>query len=145
MNGSWLYCCLFGHADDQHPPGIISNFWTRPDGKMVYTHDICGRCRAVIRINDKTEYSHWYASQFTILPDGPTENLYSTKKDSPVIKHKLSLGLTRLRIEGAPLHPDDLDWEHYPGEGCFDCEAKWNRQLAAYNEWYRGYYHKDPP
>lgn len=43
-------------------------------------------------------------------------------------------GLVRMKVEGAPVHPEDMDWEHYPGE-CDICTERWNRQLEAYNKW----------
>ena len=53
-------------------------------------------------------------------------------------------GLVRPKVEGAPTHPEDLDWEHYPDEGCAKCKAKWDAMLEAYNKWYREYFGKEP-
>lgn len=43
--------------------------------------------------------------------------------------------MARVREEGAPLHPDDMEWEHYPGDGCEKCLQRWNAQLKAYTEY----------
>jgi hypothetical protein len=50
-------------------------------------------------------------------------------------------GLVRPKVEGAPMHPEDLLWEHDIRK-CKECKAKYNRQLAAYNEWEKEYYGK---
>jgi hypothetical protein len=42
-------------------------------------------------------------------------------------------GLARLKIEGAPAHPEDV----YIHCGCAKCEAQWQRQLEAYNAFER--------
>lgn len=44
-------------------------------------------------------------------------------------------GLARVKEEGAPIHPDDLDWEHPPGSGCVACQAKYDKQLQAWQAW----------
>lgn len=43
-----------------------------------------------------------------------------------------SFGMAHLRVEGKPLHPDEIEYEH--GEECKICWAKYQRQLKAYNE-----------
>lgn len=43
-------------------------------------------------------------------------------------------GLARIKREGAPIHPDDVDWEHPPGSGCLRCQAKYDRQLKAWQD-----------
>jgi len=44
-----------------------------------------------------------------------------------------SFGFAHLRKEGAPLHPSDI----YIHCGCEKCEAKWQKQLKAYNEYFK--------
>ena len=44
-------------------------------------------------------------------------------------------GLARLKIEGSPMHPDDLDWE-CDIEVCADCRRMYNKGLKAYNDYY---------
>ena len=39
-------------------------------------------------------------------------------------------GLARIKQEGAPAHPEDI----YIHCGCAKCEARWQKQLKAYNE-----------
>lgn len=48
------------------------------------------------------------------------------------------LGMARVKQEGAPLHPDDLIWEHPPGSGCQKCKDKYDRQLKAWKDWQKG-------
>lgn len=43
--------------------------------------------------------------------------------------------LARLKAEGSPMHPDDLTWEH--GEECAQCWARRQRQLEAYNNYWK--------
>ena len=50
-------------------------------------------------------------------------------------KLPLAFGHLRARAEGAPMHPDDLEWEHPSGSGCPECQAHYDRQLKAYEEW----------
>jgi len=45
-------------------------------------------------------------------------------------------GLGRIKIEGAPQHPDDYDWEHPPGSGCVQCQERYDRALKRYNDYY---------
>lgn len=45
-------------------------------------------------------------------------------------------GLAGLKVEGAPMHPEELSWEHYPDEGCAICLQRWNNQLKAYNKYH---------
>jgi hypothetical protein len=47
----------------------------------------------------------------------------------------MQFGMARIREEGAPLHPEDMDWEHYPSDDCEKCTARWNAQLKAYNDY----------
>lgn len=46
-----------------------------------------------------------------------------------------SFGFARLKKEGSPVHPEDMDWEHPPGSGCKKCEERYKKQLAAYKEY----------
>lgn len=46
-------------------------------------------------------------------------------------------GLARIKVEGAPRHPDEIDYEH--GEECPTCSAKYKRQLDAYLKWEQEY------
>lgn len=46
------------------------------------------------------------------------------------------LGTVHLKQEGAPVHPDDVDWEHPNGSGCAKCQEKYDRQLKAYLDYY---------
>jgi len=46
-------------------------------------------------------------------------------------------GLAHLKMEGAPIHPDDLEADMTP--------AFYARQMAAYNDFYYPEKHKDKP
>ena len=45
---------------------------------------------------------------------------------------KGTFGLAHLKKEGAPAHPEDV----YIHCGCAKCEARWQKQLKAYNEFH---------
>lgn len=46
----------------------------------------------------------------------------------------MGFGLARLKVEGAPVHPDDMTWEHY-GEECAACARRYQKQLEACLKW----------
>lgn len=46
-------------------------------------------------------------------------------------------GLARIKREGTPVHPDDLTWECNL-EVCSLCKERYNRQLKAYNNYWKG-------
>lgn len=45
-------------------------------------------------------------------------------------------GLARIKEEGAPVHPDDLDWECDITK-CDVCRQRYKQQLAAWEDWER--------
>jgi hypothetical protein len=48
-------------------------------------------------------------------------------------KQRGMLGLAHIKEEDAPAHPEDV----YIHCGCQRCEIRWQRQLAAYNNYHR--------
>lgn len=48
------------------------------------------------------------------------------------MNNKSGFGLAHIKKEGAPAHPEDI----YIHCGCAKCEARWQKQLKAYNEYY---------
>jgi hypothetical protein len=49
-------------------------------------------------------------------------------------KISAGFGLVHIRGEGMPAHPEDI----YIHCGCAKCEARWQKQLKAYNDAFEG-------
>lgn len=49
---------------------------------------------------------------------------------------EFSFGAARPHPEGAPLHPDEITFEHSI-YSCEQCKASYDRQLRAFNEYYK--------
>lgn len=61
--------------------------------------------------------------------------MFVRSADAEALVEADGFGMARIKKEGSPVHPEDLDWEHYPDE-CAECAAKWEKQLAAYNAYW---------
>ena len=64
------------------------------------------------------------------------QNTTNAKDVTELSNSNVGFGLARIKTEGSPVHPLDMDWE-CDVSTCKLCKKKWDIQLRAYNKYWR--------